>query len=257
MKVNSGNSILVESINSVMGTTNYKYLNGENRKVNESHVRRLIRSFVEFGSARATVTVLKTRAFSGRVEYYIADGQHTLIACNRLGLSFKVDVIELLEDTALNVTKYIATLNSNAKAWSNNNYLTSYAKNNVKEYKILSDIMSTSGLKITDLLHIFLGGGSSKEVTIFKSGKFSFINEEDSLELLNAVLMVKEMIPNKAPVRRSLYKIMRQAKDYNRMAKAIVKTAKALEVAQVKFSESEGEFYDHLVKIYKKEFGVK
>jgi tellurite resistance protein len=84
-----------------------------------------------------------------------------------------------------------------------------------------------------------------------------FVNEADSMELLDAVMSIKNVIPNKAFVRRSLYKIMRLCKDYKRMAKAVIKTAEALKTAHTKFSENEREFYEHLVKIYKAEFSVK
>jgi len=107
---------------------------------------------------------------------------------------------------------------------------------------------------MTDLLFIFIGSNNRK---VFTSGEMTFVNEADSMELLDAVMLVKNAIPDKAFVRRSLYKIMRLCKDYNRMSEAILKTSEALKIAHMKFSENEGEFYDHLVKIYKAEFSVK
>ncbi len=69
--------------------------------------------------------------------------------------------------------------------------------------------------------------------------------------------MVKNIIPNKAFVRRSLYKIMRLSKDYNKLAKAIVKVSKAMETSLQKFSCDETEFHNHLTNIYRKEFNIK
>lgn len=239
------------------GETSYKTLKDKNREPKESHIVALMKSFIECGTACATVIVIRTKAFSGIVEEYIIDGQHTIVACNRLGLSYTVIIVELENDIPLNVTKYIATLNNNAKAWSTNNFLASFAANGIREYKTLEVVLRTSGLTITDLLYIFLGGGGKKENDLFKSGNLSFINEDDSINLLNAIQLVKPYIPNKAYVRRSLYKIMRLANDYNKLAKAIVKTAKIMETKNDKFSENELEFHTHITRIYQKEFKVK
>jgi hypothetical protein len=133
-------------------------------------------------------------------------------------------------------------------------YLNSFKENDIREYKIMSELKIKTGLTMTDLLFIFLGSNNRKE---FTSGQMTFVNEKDSMELLDSVMMVKNAIPNKAFVRRSLYKIMRLCKDYKRMAKAILKTAEALKTAHTKFSENERDFYEHLVKIYKSEFSVK
>jgi hypothetical protein len=234
----------------------FVYLKGENRKVVEGHVRKLVTSFESFGTARAIVTVIKTKSVNGKITYYVADGQHTIIACERLGLSFNIALVELIEDSLLNVTKYIATLNNNSKAWSNDNYLTAFAKNGIREYKIVVEVMKTSGLTITDMLYIFLGGSSTKENKMFKNGELKFIDERDSMKLLDAILKVKTYVPNKAFVRRSLYKVMARAKDYDRLADAIITASKALEVAHSKFSENESDFYNHLIKIYQSEFKI-
>jgi hypothetical protein len=245
----NGKTIRIGTINDVIGETKYVNLSGENRKINEAHVKRLMESFSEFGTAALNITVIKSKAFTGKAEYYMADGQHSIIACNRLGLAYSVNIVEMVVDTPLNVTRYIATLNNNSKAWSNDNYLTAFAKNNLSDYKVISDIIEKTGLTITDILYIFLGNSGVKENKLFKNGEFKIVNEKDSMELLEATLMVKEHIPNKAFVRRSLYKVMRKAKNYKSFAKAIIKTSQALKMGYSKFSENEQEFQDHLERI--------
>ncbi len=249
------NTTLIDTIFNVSGATKYKLLAGENRPIDETHVKKLIESFATFGTARAIVTVIKTKAFSSKnkFEFYKADGQHTSEACNRLGLPYTVMIVSLNEDTPTNVTKYIATLNNNAKAWSNNNYLDAFAKNGLTDYIELRDILTSSKLTITDLLHIFLGKGGHAENKIFKNGEFKFTDGK-GLELLQATLKVRNLIPNKSFARRSLYKVMRMANDYNRMADAIVRASDAMKISQSSFSENEKEFFQHLEKIYKAEF---
>jgi hypothetical protein len=75
--------------------------------------------------------------------------------------------------------------------------------------------------------------------------------------MLDAVSLIKNEIPNKAFARRSLYKVLRLSKDYDKMAKAILKASKYLKRANTKFSENEQDFYTHLMEIYRVEFKIK
>jgi hypothetical protein len=253
MKKNLPLSVFIEFITNCVDFKRFKFIDA-NRTINDTHVNQIAESILEFGSGSIVITVIRTKCMTGTSEYYVADGQHRLLAAQRLGIPVHVIVVELTVDTKLNLTKYIATLNNTSTGWSPKMYLNSFKANDIREYKILSDLKVKSGLTMTDLLHIFLGSNNRKE---FKSGQMVFVNEKDSMELLDAVMMVKNVIPNKAFVRRSLYKIMRLSKDYKKMAKAILKTAEALKTAHTKFSENERDFYEHLVKIYKSEFSVK
>ena len=247
-------SVLVEIIAECKDFSTFKFLKGINREIKDSKVSVIVNSFKDFGTAGALVIVLKTKSINGKVEYYVADGQHRLLAAQRLNLPITVKIVELTVDTKLNVTKYIATLNNTSTGWGSDIYIGSFKENDIREYTILNELQHKTGLTMTDLLLIFIGANNRKA---FRNGDMKFINEDDSMELLDSVMMIKNVIPNKAFVRRSLYKIMRLCKDYKRMAKAILRTAEGLKTAHLKFSENEGEFYDHLVKIYKAEFAVK
>ena len=247
-------SVFVEFIHNCTDLSKYKMIKGANRKTREPHVNKLVESFKKFGSGSVVITVVRTKSISGKFEYYIADGQHRFVAAQRLELPINILVVELLSDTKLNLTKYIATLNNTSAGWSPKIYMDSYHSNGIREYSIMSELKTKTGLTMTDLLFIFIGSNNRKT---FTSGEMTFVNEADSMELLEAVMLVKNDIPDKAFVRRSLYKIMRLCKDYKRMAEAILRTSEALKIAHLKFSENESEFYDHLVKIYKGEFGVK
>ncbi len=250
-------SITVKVLTNVSDFSAYKSLKESNRDTNETHIKKLMESFVQYGTGGVVVTIVKTSAFSGKNELYTADGQHTIIALERLGMSATVIIVRLVEDTPLKVTQYISTLNNNAKAWSTNNFLSAFASNGITEYKKMSNFKAEHGFTITDLLYIFLGNGGAKENKLFKSGTMKFIDEKDSTKLMNAVVKVMNVIPNKAYCRRSLYKVMRVAKDYNKMAKAILKASTAMEITCQTFSSDETEFYNHLVRIYQQEFNVK
>jgi hypothetical protein len=233
--------------------TNFSKLNviNPNRPTKEAHVKRLVDSFKRFGTAGVVIVVIQTRAVNGKLEYYIADGQHRRIAAERTKLPLSINIVELVEDTLFNLTQYIAMLNDSSKSWTSHNYINAFSKNNISEYKLFNDTMNETGLKATDLLQIFLNTTTTKE---FKSGSMKFPDIDDSLELLKATKMVKEIIPNKAFVRRSLYKVFRMAKDYKRMAKAIINASKH---PAFKYSENEQELYNQLILIYRSEFNVR
>jgi hypothetical protein len=244
----SPQSILVKVLTNVTDFSGYKVID-TNRPTKEPHVKRLVNSYKRFGTAGANLIVVQTRAITGKLEYYIADGQHTRIAAERAKLPLTVFIVELLNDTMFNVTQYIAMLNDTSKGWTSSNYVSAFSGNEVSEYKLFNDTMKETGLKTTDLLQIFLYTTSTKE---FKSGAMKFPDVEDSLKLLKATKMVKEVIPNKAFSRRSLYKVFRMAKDYKKMAKAILEAT-----SYVKFEENEQKLYDQLCHIYKSAFNVK
>ena len=111
-------------------------------------------------------------------------------------------------------------------------------------------------LKITDLQYIFLGGGGQNEIKAFKNGTLKFINEDDSMELLKQVMRLKPHIPNKAPIRRKLYTLMRMSNNYKKLADAIIVAAKGLKAGHVKFSENPADFYSHILRIYQEAFKV-
>jgi hypothetical protein len=242
-------SRLVEFIPNATNTLNAKRIGSINRPVDEAQVKILMDSFVRFGVASLTIIIIRTKAFKGTYELYIGDGQHSAEACNRLGIPFDIKVIELFEDTKLEVTQYIATLNNSNKAWSTTNYLNAYCDNGIPEYIKAVKVIAETGLTVTDFEYIYLGSGGGKEHKSFKNGTMKFPNEADSDKLLEAIMMVKPHVPNKAYVRRSLFKVMRMTNDYQKLAKVIIKASIALAENETSFSENEKEFLAHLIKL--------
>ena len=245
-------SRLVEFIPNATNTLGAKRLNIINRPVAEAQIKILMESFVRFGVASLTVIIIRSKAFTGTYELYIGDGQHSAEACKRLGIPFDIKVIELFEDTKLEVTQYIATLNNSNKAWSTTNYLNAYCDNGIPEYVKAVKVIAETGLTVTDFEFIYLGNGGGNEHKAFKNGTMKFFNEADSDKLLEAIVMVKPHVPNKAPVRRSLFKVMRMTNDYQKLAKVIVKASISLVENETKFSENEKEFLTHLIKLHTK-----
>lgn len=215
-----------------------------NRDVNKTHVANLKKAIEKTGSGGVVIKVIKTKAFKNKVQYINGDGQHRLQACKELGLPFSYVVVQLVEDTPLNVTKYIAMHNEVVVKWGGDSYLNSYALNGIEEYKTFKKVKEANSLTNTDLLKIF--GVSNTE---FKSGVMKFENEANSMELLKAIVEVKPHVPNKAFVRRSLFKVFDNPSEYSKLATAIINASKTLAEVGMKFSENEGEFLNQLIDI--------
>jgi uncharacterized ParB-like nuclease family protein len=237
--------VTLETLKNVSDFSSFKVLKGKNRPVDEVHVQALIKSMQKYGTGASTCVIIETSAFDGIPTLYQADGQHRFIACERLGLGIDCKVMRLQEDTQLNVILFIAELNNSAKQWSTKNYMESFANNGITEYKIFSEYQKRYDFKASDLQNIF--NVSAKD---FKSGLMKFPNQENSIKLLDAVAMVKPILPNKAYTRRSLYKVMRISNDYNKLANQIIKVYEVMKLKGEKFAENELEFYKDLLVIY-------
>ncbi len=240
------NSIVVDIRTNVTDFKKYKILESVNRPVSKAHVARLAASLFQYGTAGATVTVVRTKAWNKyKWEEYTADGQHRMPAAQMVNLPLTVIVVQLVEDTTLNVTNYIAALNNSKKAWSNKNYTTAYANIGIPEYKVFDQMEKQHGLTATDLQYIYLGGANAPEVKDYKTGVMKFSDKKKSEEMLCAVIQCMKRIPSKAYIRRPLYRLMHETEDYKFIAQAITH-------CKVKFSENEAEFADQIRKIYER-----
>lgn len=215
------------------------------RKINETNVCNLMKSFKKFGTGGSNITIIRTSAFGKVNQMVIGDGKHSVKAASLIGVGLNGRVVELIEDTKVNVLKYIATLNNTRAGWSNKVYSDGYSKIGSQEYILFNNLLAKhKKLTTTDLLFIFLGGSSPRENEMYKSGEMAFMNEAESMRLLKAVLSVIDVLPNKSYVRRSLYKVMRMTNNYNKFAEKIL-------YSDMNFSENEGELYLQLVQLYK------
>lgn len=217
------------------------------RKIIQTNICKLMESFKKFGTGATSITIIKTSAFGKKDQLIRADGQHSMIAAELMGVGLNGHIIELVDDTQENILRYIAVLNNARTGWGNKTYLSEYAKlenDNAKRYKLFEELINDYKLTITDLSYIFLGGGSKMEVDMFKNGEIEFANERESMRLLKAVLKVKDYLPNKSFARRSLYKVMRMTNSYDKFADKIISS-------NMIFSENEGELFAQLVYINK------
>ena len=244
MKTVNLKATLLEVVTNSMDFDKIDKLIGMNRETTQTHINTIKESIQKTGSSGVMIKVIKTKAFKTEGQLINGDGQHRLEACRQLNVPFNYMIMELEEDVPMNVTQYIAIHNEAVTKWGGDTYLNAYALNGVKEYKLYKKLKEKHNLTNTDMLKIF--GVSNKD---FKNGTMQFENEANSLELLKAIVKVKPHVPNKAFVRRSLFKVFIEPNEYETLANAIVNASNVMNEAGVPFSENEAEFLNQLVGI--------
>lgn len=217
-----------------------------NRIVMQPHTKKIIKSLEQCGSFHGALIVIKTKAFKGKVQYFMGDGQHRIRACKKLGMPFNYEIIEMVEDKQHNIIKYIANLNTSSKRWSTNNFLNSWSSLGYREYMVLQEVFESCELGIYDLLEIFQGDQNG---AAFESGNLTFINEEHSFKMLEATKMIQKIIPNTYKQRRSTYPIMREVVDVMEFAQAVKVAGESLKLAGAVFAADKDEYKLQLLRI--------
>jgi hypothetical protein len=232
---------------------NYTLLEEVSRKVDDNHVKKLMEGIAMFGAEATSLIVIETSAF-GKVQRILADGNHRAKGCTLLGIPLDIKVVKLNDDTQENVRHFISCLNNNAKNWTTLIYLNVYVAGGKREYIKFKEIMQETNLKITDLLHIYCGSGSTKD---FNLGNLTFKNESESDKLLKEVKRMLLVLPKHSFTRRSIWKIMKPNfinGKYNKLANAIIKFAKD---SKNEFSADELTFKQQIHEIWTNTFCLK
>jgi hypothetical protein len=235
---------LLEVVTNSMDFDKIDKLVGMNRETSNAHINTIKESIEKTGSSGVMIKIIKTKAFKTKGQLINGDGQHRLEACRQLNVPFNYMVMELEVDTPMNVTQYIALHNEAVTKWGGDTYLNAYALNGIVEYKVFKTLKDKHNLTNTDMLKVFNVTNKA-----FKNGTMKFENEVNSLKLLEAIVEVRPYVPNKAFVRRSLFKVFDTPNEYKKLAKAIVNASKMLSDVGMKFSENETEFFNQLIDI--------
>jgi hypothetical protein len=238
---------VIEEKKQTLDYQNYTMLDVVSRKVDDNHVRKIMEGMAMFGAEATCLIVIETSAF-GKLQRILADGNHRGTSAKLLNLPLDIKVIKLDDDTQDNVRNYISCLNNNSKGWSNLVYLQLNVAGGKREYIKFQDIMTETNLKITDLLHIYTGRGTTKS---FKSGNLTFHNEKESDKKLEQVKRMQKHLPKHTFTRRGIWSVMKGNDDYKKMANAIIQFAKD---KQKEFSADEKTFKGQLLEIYTETF---
>lgn len=142
-----------------MQTTNYNQFKffTSNRPINESKVKRFIKSFNEVG-------YIKSMPVSVTPDYEIIDGQHRFKACQQLELPIYFSII----DSDVSPEKLMIELNKNNDEWKLDSYIHHYADKGIHFYIELKNFMEkyklNSSISISICSDLERGGNISKYI---------------------------------------------------------------------------------------------
>jgi len=249
------NEIKLQYITTVRESVNYGELSIKcdiNRGLTSSHVQKVKNSIEKLGFLGAII-VIETKVFTGKTELVIIDGQNRYTACMQAGIPINYEIHKVVEgESVLNITRLISILNTTAKAWSPSNFLKAFVANGIPNYIKFDNIIKETAFTITDLLHIYLGGGGAEANKKFKSGEMTFIDEEFCDEVLRAMILIKSYVPNLAMCRRVLPNILSKSPDIMGLANEIkrIGTQNKRDMGTT-FSSNQKEFEDRMAHILK------
>lgn len=119
------------------------------------------------------VILIKTSIISGRMETFLADGQHRAITAAFLDIPFYGTLVDNEFETIEEIVEFVASLNSAHKSWINDDYATAYAYLGMKDYTKLISITQKTTYSLTTIAHLLYGIRSNSTVTEhIKKGKF-------------------------------------------------------------------------------------
>lgn len=145
------------------------FLPGVQRTLVLRHVERIVQSIMLYGMIRPII-VVEIDFIDGYLRKYIADGQHTLTACMRLG----VPVPYVVVDGIINydeLTKLVAMVNSSSKSWKQEDYINAWAQSK-QDYKQLLYLKRKYDLDFDVVLNAATGKGGGEQIALMKAGNF-------------------------------------------------------------------------------------
>jgi len=151
-------------VKSMEQTTDYKIFKNlaSNRRLNATHVRKLIESITENNLSRYYPILVNDRM-------EIIDGQHRLQALKKLKLPVYYQIAKS------GSIREIILLNSNSRQWTSLDYLNSFIARGNKDYLLLKDFMEKYDMSLACSLLLLSPTALSKNKSMlreFRSGDF-------------------------------------------------------------------------------------
>jgi hypothetical protein len=160
-----------------------------NRDTQNTHINSISKSIVETTLIQDPVMVA-TRAYNqpGDNNYYLynLDGQHRVLACEKIGRSFNYKIIRV--DSTVNIAHMLADANNKVKRWTSANFIKHFSFDQVVgvHYIELTNIIRKheghSPIQIANLLHH--GNLTHRRVDMIKNGTFQCVYKQEAEEAL-------------------------------------------------------------------------
>ena len=167
-------------------------LPGVQRTIISKHVERLVESIQKFGMLRPII-VVDVDFFDGITRKYVADGQHALMACLRLGISVPYIVVNGIENKQ-DLTNLVTLLNSSSKSWKQGDYVNAWAES-IEDYKLLIKLKQKFDLDYDVVISASTGRDSGQNIKELKKGLFRMENPAKSHLVCSRVANLLTIVP--------------------------------------------------------------
>lgn len=148
-----------------------------NRKISEKQIKALMKAIAEAGIARLPV-IIATRSITGKLEYYILDGQHLIEASKRLGID-KIQCIYVESESISWMVNMMAMLNNVTQKWTLMDYVDAYCGTGSENFFKLKNHSIVNGLSVAVSASILSGTNvAGKAINPIKDGTFKVSNVE-------------------------------------------------------------------------------
>ncbi|MDB4984474.1 MAG: hypothetical protein JWM20_653 [Patescibacteria group bacterium] len=152
----------------------FKFL-GFNRKTSRKHINTLKKLIQKYGVISYAV-VVETDCITGKMEKYIADGQHRYTAEKELGIPFYYTVTRV--KTKEELVELIAALNTSQRKWNIGQYLYAWTSLEIPAYERLTERYKMTRLQMSVLIEAYMGIDRRRAAQNFVSGKFDIYDTE-------------------------------------------------------------------------------
>ena len=168
------------------------FLPGVQRTLVLRHVERLAQSILLYGMIRPII-VVEIDFIDGYMRKYIADGQHALTACMRLGIPIPYVVVDGITNYD-QLTSLVSMLNSSSKAWKQGDYVNAWAQSK-QDYKQLLFLKRKYDLDYDVVMTASTGKDGGSHVKALKAGNFVMEDFAKSELACNRVSNLLTIIP--------------------------------------------------------------
>ena len=154
-----------------------------NRPRDEGHVAQLKRMIEENGNLTSDLPVKCDH------NMYVVDGQHTIWALQELGYP-----VYYTKSETLGADSIIRQINIGRKNWSWQDYASSYAKGDNKNYKILLDFYEGFNFNFS-ILDLYTNGGKRTDTHSYQNGEYKVLDKALAFKLLTQLAEIRDVLP--------------------------------------------------------------
>lgn len=167
-------------------------LPGGQRTIVGRHVEVIRQSIQTYGMLRPII-IVEVDFFDGVSRKYVADGQHALMACLRLGIAIPYIVVNGIKDKQ-ELTSLVTYLNSSSKSWKQGDYVNAWAES-IEDYKELIKLKQKFDLDYDVVISASTGRDGGQNIKDLKKGLFRMENPTKAHLTCSRVANLLTLVP--------------------------------------------------------------